>query len=170
MFNPCMVVFTIGASQFLKAIIILFFCNLLHMIRYSLAFNKITDIPIPWYLIKLNNQEVWAFVTLIPVAGQCLRTVRIGPHHCGHMTVAVLSSDKHWHTVLEHWLALLGSYDSSTAVSTVTGSSVVRVTVLGHCLAQPCDPVTSSVKDLYQMWKIRSSAPSTACKCSHPLS
>ena len=66
----------------------------------------------------------------------------------------MLSSDKHWHAVLEHCLALLESYDSSTAVSAVTGRSGVRVTVLGHCQALPYDPVTASVKDLYRMWKI----------------
>ena len=61
----------------------------------------------------------------------------------------MLSSDKHWHAVLEHFLALLESYDSSTAVSAVTGRSGVRVTVLGDCQALPYDPVTAYVKDLY---------------------
>ena len=61
------------------------------------------------------------------MAEQCLSTARIGPHQCGHRTRAVLSSDKHWQAVLEHCLALLGSYDTSTAVSAVTGRS------LGHC-------------------------------------
>ena len=78
----------------------------------------------------------------------------IGPLHCGHRTGAVLGSDNHWHAVLEHCLALLESYDSNTAVSAVTGRSGVRVAVLGHCQALPYDPVTVSVKDLYQMWKI----------------
>ena len=95
-----------------------------------------------------------ALVNLIPVAEQCSSTARIGPHHCGHRTGAVLSSDKHWHAVLEHCLALLESYDSSTAVSAVTGRSGVWVTVLGHCQALPYDPATASVKDLYQMRKI----------------
>ena len=45
------------------------------------------------------------FVNLIPVAEQCSSTARIGPHHCGHRTGAVLSSDKHWHAVLEHFSA-----------------------------------------------------------------
>ena len=88
------------------------------------------------------------------MAEQCLSTARIGPHHCGHRTGAVLSSDKHWHAVLEHCLALLESYDSSTAVSAGTGRSGVRVTVLGHCQALPYDSVTASMEDLYQMWKI----------------
>ena len=66
----------------------------------------------------------------------------------------MLSSDKHWHTVLEHCLALIESYDSSTAVSDVNRRNGVRVTVLGHCQAMHYDPVTASVKDLYQMWKI----------------
>ena len=68
----------------------------------------------------------------------------------------MLSSDKHWYAVLEHCLALLESYDSSTAVivSAVTGRKGVLVTVLGHCNALPYDPVTASVKGLYQMWKI----------------
>ena len=91
-----------------------------------------------------------AFVNLIPVAEQCSSTARIGPHHCGHRTGAVLSSDKHWHAVLEHCSALLASYDSSNAVSAVTVRSGVLVTVLGHCQALPYDPVTASVKDFYQ--------------------
>ena len=61
-----------------------------------------------------------AFVSLIPVA-------RRGPHHCGHRTGAVLSSDKHWHTGLEHCSALLESYDSSAAVSAVTGRGGVPI-------------------------------------------
>mgnify|MGYP001800622082 CR=1 FL=1 len=65
----------------------------------------------------------YAFVNLIPVAEQCSSTTRIGPHYCGHRTGAVL----------EHCLAPLESYDSSTAVSAVTGRSGVLVTVLGHC-------------------------------------
>ena len=90
--------------------------------------------------------DMMAFVNLIPVAEQCLSTAHIGPHHCGHRTRAVLSSDKHWHTVLEHCLALLVSYDSSNAVSAVTGRSCVPVTVRGHWQALPYDPVTASVK------------------------
>ena len=78
----------------------------------------------------------------------------IGPLHCGHRTGAVLGSDNHWHVVLEHCLALLESYDSSTAVTAVTGCSGVRVAVMCHCQALPYDPVTVSVKDLYQIWKI----------------
>ena len=97
---------------------------------------------------------------------QCSSTARIGPHHCGHRTRAVLSSDKHWHTVPEHRLALLESYDSSTAVSAVIGRSGVRVTVLGHCQALPYDPVTASVKELYQMWKF----PEQCCQCLPVLS
>ena len=62
-------------------------------------------------------------------------------HHCGNRTGAVLNSDKHRHAVLEHCLALLKSYDSSTAVSAVTGR------VVGHCQAPLYDPVTVSVKD-----------------------
>ena len=104
-------------------------------------------------LIFIMLIVLWAFVNLIPVAEQCSRTARIGPHHCGHRTGAVLSSDKHWHAVLEHCLALLKSYDSSTAASAVTGQIGVRVTVLGHCLALPYDSGTASMKYLYQMWK-----------------
>ena len=103
---------------------------------------------------QLNRINKWAFVNLIPVAEQCSSTARIGPHHCGHRTGAVLSSDKHWHAVLEHCLALLESYDSSTAVSAVTGRSGVQVFVLGHCQALLYDPVTASAKKLFQMWKI----------------
>ena len=51
-----------------------------------------------------------AFVNLIPVAEQCSSTARIGPHHCGHRTGAVRSSDKHWALLstarvlwLKHW-------------------------------------------------------------------
>ena len=99
----------------------------------------------------ITNEQ--AFVHLIPAADQCLSTACIGPHHCGHWNGAVMSRDKHWHAVLEHCLALLQSYDSSTAVSAVTGRSCVRVTVLGHCQALPYDSVTASMKDLYQMWK-----------------
>ena len=127
-----------------------------------------------------NEVESWPQLTefiyqlgickLIPVAEQCSSTACIGPHHCGHRTGAVLSSDKHWHAVLEHCLALLKSYDSSTAVSAVTGRSGIRVTVLGHCKALPYDPVTASVKDYTKCGKLRSSAPSTACQCFHWLS
>ena len=53
-----------------------------------------------------------------------------------------------------HCSALLESYDSSPAVSAVIGQSGVLVTVLGHWQALPYDPVTASVKDFYQMWKI----------------
>ena len=87
------------------------------------------------------------FVSLIPVAEQWSMTAAIGPHHCGHRTGAVLSSDKHWLAVLEHCLALFKSYDSSTAVSAVIGSSGVQVTVLGHGQALPFDSVTASEKD-----------------------
>ena len=41
-----------------------------------------------------------AFVNLIAVAEQCSSTTRIGQHHCGHRTGAVLSSDKHRQAVL----------------------------------------------------------------------
>ena len=88
------------------------------------------------------------------MAELCSSTAHIGLHHCGHTTGAVLSSDKHWHAVLEHCFALLESYDSSPAVSAVSGRNGVLVTVLGHCNAMPYDPVTASVKDFYQMWKI----------------
>ena len=83
-----------------------------------------------------------AFVNLIPVAAQCSSTARIGPHHCGHRIGEVLSSDKHWHAVLVLCLVLLDSFDSSTAVSAVTGRSGLQVTVLGHCQALPYDLVT----------------------------
>ena len=86
--------------------------------------------------------------------------------HCPHRTGAVLCSDKHWHAVLERCIALLECYDSSTAVSVVTG----RSGVLGHCKALPYDPVTASVKDYTKCGQFRSSAPSTACQCSHSLS
>ena len=67
----------------------------------------------------------------------------------------MLSRDNHRHAVFEHCLALLDSYDSSTAISAVTGRSSVRITILGHCQALPYDPVlTASVKDLYQMLKV----------------
>ena len=46
----------------------------------------------------------------------------------------------------KHCLALLKSYDSSTAVSAVTGRSGVLVTVLGHCQAVPNDRVTAYKK------------------------
>ena len=85
---------------------------------------------------------------------QCRSTVRIGPHQCGHRTGAVHSTERHWHAVLKHRLALLESYDSSTAVSAVPGHSVVLVTVLGHCQALPYDPVTAFLKDFYRIWKI----------------
>ena len=39
----------------------------------------------------------------------------------------LLSSDKHWHAVLEHYLALLESYDSNAAVSAVTRLSLASV-------------------------------------------
>ena len=109
-----------------------------------------------YHLLPLNLPTCLnlAFVNLIPVTEQCLSTARIRPPHCGHRTGAVLSSDKNWHAVLEHCLALLESYDSSTAISAATGGSGVWVTVLGHCQALPYDPVIASVKDLYQMWKI----------------
>ena len=67
-----------------------------------------------------------AFVNLIQVAEQSSSTARVGTHNCGHRTGAVLSSDKHWHAVLEHCLALLESYDSRTAVSAVTGCSKLQ--------------------------------------------
>ena len=63
----------------------------------------------------------------------------------------MLSSDNHWHAVLEHCLALLDSYDSSTAVGDVTGRSGVLVISLGHCQALPYDRVTAYVKDFYQL-------------------
>ena len=55
------------------------------------------------------HRNKWAFVNLIPVAGQCSSAARIGPHHWRHRTGAVLSSDKHWHAVLKHCLALLNT-------------------------------------------------------------
>ena len=100
-------------------------------------------------LASSKQTDLTAFVNLIPVAEQCSSTACIGPHHCGHRTGAVLSSDKHWHAVLEHCLALLESYDSSTAVSAVTDCSGVQVTISGQCQALP-----DSMKDLYHMWKI----------------
>ena len=88
------------------------------------------------------------------MAEQCSSTARIGPHQCGHISGVVLSSDKRWYAVIEHCLSLLESYDSSTAVSAVTGRSGVQVFVLGHCQALLYDPVTASAKNLFQMWKI----------------
>ena len=117
---------------------------------------------IPWH----TQSMIAAFVNLIPVVEQCSSTARIGPHHCGHRTGAVLSSDKHWHAELEHCLALHESHDSSTAVSAVTSRSGVRVTVK-HCL------MTQSLlpwKTYTECGKLRSSAPSTACQCSNSLS
>ena len=73
--------------------------------------------------------DILAFVNLIPVAEQCLSTARIGPHHCGHRTGAVLSSDKHWQAVLEHCLALL----SVLSLAAVVSGSLSWVTVK-HCL------------------------------------
>ena len=84
------------------------------------------------HCLKPVNIETLAFVNLILVAEQCSSTARIRPHHCGHKTGAVLSSDKHRHAVLKHCLALLESYDSSTAV---TARSGVLAAVLGHCQA-----------------------------------
>ena len=78
-------------------------------------------------------------------------TARVWLHHCGLRSGAVLSSDKHWHAVLDHCSALLDSYDSSTAVSALTGRSSVLVIILGHCQAPPYDRVTAYVKDFYQM-------------------
>ena len=49
--------------------------------------------------------QILTFLNSIPMAKQCSSTARIGPHHCGHRTRAVLSSDMHWHAVLEHCLA-----------------------------------------------------------------
>ena len=106
-----------------------------------------------------------SFEDLIPVADQCSRTARIGLPHCGHESRAALSSDKYFHSVLKHCLALLESYDSSTAV---TARSGVLVAVLGHCQALRCDPVTASVND--SCGRFRSSVPSTACQCLHSLS
>ena len=40
---------------------------------------------------------------------------------------------------------MLESYDSSTAVSALTGRSGVQVTVLGHGQVLPYNPVTASV-------------------------
>ena len=97
-------------------------------------------------------------------------TVRIGPHQCGHRTGAVHSSEKHRHAVLKHRLALLESYDSSTAASAVNGHSVVLVTVLGHCQALPYDPVTAFLKDFTEYGQFRSKAPSIARQCSYSLS
>ena len=58
-----------------------------------------------------------AFVNLIPVAEQCSSTARIGPHPCGHRTGAVLSSDKHWHAVLEHCFGPMPAVVRSSAGS-----------------------------------------------------
>ena len=69
------------------------------------------------------------------MAKQCSSTARIGPHHCGHRTRAVLSSDMHWRAVLEHCLAQFESYDLKTAVKAVTGRSEVPVTACSHSLS-----------------------------------
>ena len=50
--------------------------------------------------------------------------------------------------MIEHCIALLESYDSSTAVSAVTGRSGVQVFVLGQNQALLYDPVTASAKKL----------------------
>ena len=55
------------------------------------------------------HRNIWAFVNLIPVAGQCSSAARIGPHHWRHRTGAVVSSGKHWHALLKHCLALLNT-------------------------------------------------------------
>ena len=57
---------------------------------------------------------------------------------------------------------MLKSYDSSTAVSALTGRSGVRVTVLGHRQALPYNLVTASMKDLYE-----SIGPSTLASAWH---
>ena len=119
-----------------------------------------------------------AFVKLILVAEQYSSTARTGPHHCGHKT---------W-----HWHAVLGLACSAWALLSTARvlwlkhcfqcchwpqwcpghcpGSLSWVTVLGHCQALPYESATASVKGLYQCRKFRSSAPSTACQCSHSLS
>ena len=102
---------------------------------------------------KIGIINELAFVNLIPVAEQSSSPARIGPCHCGHRTGAVLCSDKKWHAVLEHRLALIVLWLKHCSQCCPCRSGV-RVTVLGHCQALAYDPVTVSVKDLYQMWKI----------------
>ena len=49
-----------------------------------------------------GDLKLLASVNLILVAELCSSTTRIRPYHYGHRTEVVLSSDKHWHAVLEH--------------------------------------------------------------------
>ena len=115
-------------------------------------------------IMKENEIQTLAFVNLILVAQMCSSTTR-----CGHRTGAVLSSDEHWHPVLEHCFALLESYDSSAAASAATGRSGVGATVLAHCQTLPMTESLLMCKSFTKFGKIWSSAPSTACQCSHPL-
>ena len=50
---------------------------------------------IKFYMGNNLHNRFLAFVNLIPVAEQWLSTEHIRPHHCGHRTGAVLSSDNH---------------------------------------------------------------------------
>mgnify|MGYP001798439455 CR=1 FL=1 len=78
-----------------------------------------------------------AFVNSIPAAEQCLSTARIGLHHCGHRPGTVLSSDRHWHAVLEHGVALR----QSRAAVVSWSLSWITVKQLCHCLRERVWPM-----------------------------
>ena len=83
----------------------------------------------------------------------------------------MLSSDKPWYTVLEPCLALLESYDSSTALQAVTGRSGVLVTVLGRYRALTYMTQSLLLRETFvKCEKFMSSASATACQCSRSLS
>ena len=91
------------------------------------------------------------------MAGQWLSTVCIGQHRWGHRTIAVLSSDKHWPTALEHCLALLESLWLKHIV--VTGRSGVLNSVLDHCQALFYDPFTASVEIMWSLGSVLLRSP-----------
>ena len=92
---------------------------------------------------------------------------RIAPLRPSYRSRTVLSSYKHRHVVLEHCLALLQSYASSTAVSAVTGRSGVLVTAMGT--VKPCTLTQSWLQKKFLLKVEKSGAVSNGCQCSHSL-
>ena len=112
--------------------------------------GSVTSLLIFYAVLIIFNQfkfeVISAFVNLIPAAVQWSSTARTGPHHCGHRTGAVLSSDKHWHAVLEHCSSpMTQALLSVLSLAAVVSWSLSWVTVKqylwpSHCFCERLSP------------------------------
>ena len=102
------------------------------------------------YVGQKHRGNIIGICKLDSGGGAVLKHCCLGSHHCGHRTGAVPSSDKHWQAALEHCLALLKTYDSSTAVLVCPGLLLSTTLWPSHCLRERLLPNVENFKAVLQ--------------------